>query len=600
MPTDGGAGARNTVYLPKLNINDAYTLPKVDGTVNQVMKTDGAKVVTWEDESGGGGNVNTSGTPVLNDFAKFVNGTDIEGRSFSETRSDLNVEDGADVTDTANVTAAGALMDSEVDADIKTLVLPANTTISAFGASLIDDAAASNARTTLGLVIGTDVLAEQTIGIADNNLVEIDSASVANGEYAKFTANGLESKTFAEVKSDLAIVAADVSDFDTEVANNVFGDSNALITNDGIYISDDSLDTNNLMFKAGLSTDGNNASLLAIHRVSSIATSLIIRGINIVNSSHILKFGLGNTTNTALNGGSYLKFKGNTSIDYVGSFAFLLADGESAVFDANSLRTTFKTRNGFNGDIEFFPDGTGGARFQSETDSTDFFQVLDTNGGTPILNVDTANERVGVSIAAPTAKLHVVGDADTEQLLIQSNATQTDDVAQIGDVSAGNYTSIQDDGDIKFMGTAGLPFGSLYLHDGAQNIDISAVGQGVYVKITGLATGELNNVTINSDAFNVGAIGHYLIQWQVSGDSQGNNTDYEVDIFVNGVEQTDGSARHEFATLASLGSMSGTAIIDITNTGHDIDLRMKEIGAGAGTDFDIFNVNFNLVHIGGT
>ena len=30
----------------------------------------------------------------------------------------------ADVTDTANVTAAGALMDSEVDADIKTLVLP--------------------------------------------------------------------------------------------------------------------------------------------------------------------------------------------------------------------------------------------------------------------------------------------------------------------------------------------------------------------------------------------------------------------------------------------------------------------------------------------
>ena len=75
----------------------------------------------------------------------------------SQVRTLINVEDGADVTDTANVTAAGALMDSEVDADIKTLTLPANTTISAFGKTLVDDSDAATARTTLDVdQAGTD------------------------------------------------------------------------------------------------------------------------------------------------------------------------------------------------------------------------------------------------------------------------------------------------------------------------------------------------------------------------------------------------------------------------------------------------------------
>jgi len=72
---------------------------------------------------------------------------------------------------------------------------------------------AADARTNLGLVIGTDVLAQQTIGIADNNLVEIDSATVADNDYAKFTANGLEGRSYAEVRSDLNVEdGADVTD----------------------------------------------------------------------------------------------------------------------------------------------------------------------------------------------------------------------------------------------------------------------------------------------------------------------------------------------------------------------------------------------------
>ena len=67
-----------------------------------------------------------------------------------ETKLD-SVESSADVTDATNVTAAGALMDSEVDADIKTLSLPASTTISTFAKTFLDDADAAAVKTTLSI-----------------------------------------------------------------------------------------------------------------------------------------------------------------------------------------------------------------------------------------------------------------------------------------------------------------------------------------------------------------------------------------------------------------------------------------------------------------
>nr|BAR33239.1 putative phage tail fiber protein [uncultured Mediterranean phage uvMED] len=95
----------------------------------------------------------TEVTTGLSGKVDKVTGKDLSTHDLTTALKDklVDIEAGADVTDTANVTAAGALMDSEVDADIKTLTLPANTTISSFGQTLIDDADAATARTTLGL-----------------------------------------------------------------------------------------------------------------------------------------------------------------------------------------------------------------------------------------------------------------------------------------------------------------------------------------------------------------------------------------------------------------------------------------------------------------
>ena len=46
--------------------------------------------------------------------------------------------------------------------------------------------------------------------IANTNAVKIDAADVADNEYARFTANGLESRTIGEIKTELSLAKGDV------------------------------------------------------------------------------------------------------------------------------------------------------------------------------------------------------------------------------------------------------------------------------------------------------------------------------------------------------------------------------------------------------
>ena len=143
-----------------------------------------------------------------------------------ETKLD-SVESSADVTDTANVTAAGALMDSEVDADIKTLVLPASTTISAFGRTLIDDAAASNARTTLGLgsistLSSIDISANTNLAASTGITLTGDTLTTNDGEIVHDDLSGFVANEHIDHTSVTLTAGAGLTGGGTIAANRTF------------------------------------------------------------------------------------------------------------------------------------------------------------------------------------------------------------------------------------------------------------------------------------------------------------------------------------------------------------------------------------------
>lgn len=76
--------------------DDAVTIAKISATGTASSSTFLRGDNQWATPAGSG-NVNTSGSPVANDFARFVGATDIEGRSYAEVRADLDLEIGVDV-----------------------------------------------------------------------------------------------------------------------------------------------------------------------------------------------------------------------------------------------------------------------------------------------------------------------------------------------------------------------------------------------------------------------------------------------------------------------------------------------------------------------
>ena len=151
---------------------------------------------------------NHTGTQALSTIsdAATVQLKPSEGAFANGDKTKLNaIEASADVTDTTNVTAAGALMDSEL-ADltgVKTLLLPDSTTISTFAKTFLDDADAAAVKSTLGITdaaaisnfVPSSISFTNTsayLSLADNAALDVDDGDFSLSFWARLDSSGTE------------------------------------------------------------------------------------------------------------------------------------------------------------------------------------------------------------------------------------------------------------------------------------------------------------------------------------------------------------------------------------------------------------------------
>ena len=103
-----------------------------------------------------------------------------------------------------------------------------------------------------------------TFGLANGNAVDIDDADAANGDCARFTANGLQGRSTAEVLSDIgASTVAQLNTSSSALQTNIDAKQDTLtfgISNTNVLIANNSVADDDFLRVAGTSIEGRSAS----------------------------------------------------------------------------------------------------------------------------------------------------------------------------------------------------------------------------------------------------------------------------------------------------------------------------------------------------
>lgn len=381
-----------------------------------------------------------------------------------------------------------------------------------------------------------------------------------------------------------------------------------------------------------------NSAETTVGRALTINAGSTIAGAttNVAGGNLILNSGLGKGT-----GASSIIFQtGRTlatgsTLQTLTTAMTILGNGNVGIGTTSPLETTHINGSGLlltgsaNGNTAYleFGDITGGT-----TRNNDARIVANRgSGGGADLLLQTANRaqtayatvltatrdgNIGIGITAPTAKLHIVGSTDTQQLIVKANATQTANLQEWQNSSGTVLAGIQGRG--TFFSTLGVDVDSLFIGSGAGNTAASGAVRNIAIgsnamdavtsgdenvaigfdALTALTTG-LDNVAIGAYALRASnavsnynmAIGAYSLAAVTTGDSNvgigfgtgGNNQTGSRNIYIgNQAGAGSGSNSHSYNTF--IGDTSGFAV----------DGGGSNTAIGSGTLFSLTNGTNNV------
>ena len=465
----GGTGIDSTASGNGVTLAIDSTVATLTGTQTLSNKTLATPVIS--------GNLTTDGT--------------IDGRDVAADGAKLDtVETNADVTDTANVTAAGALMDSEL------------TNITAVKA-IDQGVATTDSPSFVGLTASGEITANGGIALGDSDKVTFgagDDLQIyhdGSNSYIKDAGTG-GLRLLAD--ADTAIRAADNS-----TARAIFGGDVKLYHsgNQKLATTSTGIDVTGEITADALTINSSGVQIgTVLQSTSTTSARLALMDANTTAASQVGIGATGNTLGLYASGGLPKVVVSDTGIDVTGTVVAdgLILEPDTGLYQTDAALSSYSTSNGV------YLNGHAGGWLSLRGDGTGYARWTMFGGATGDATLHTNNKQ-RIKVQGSTGDVSFYEDTGTTAKMVWSASSETltvDGVAQLGTVSiydnGTNATVAADSGhDLELRGRSGQNV-NVYAN-GALNTTFSSTG----IDVTGTATmdGLVVDGTANFNSNNV-------------------------------------------------------------------------------------------------